>query len=45
MCKNLFFDKNIFWLEIASLGVSIFSYILIIVQSSINYNFKNYKKY
>ena len=42
MCKY-FFDTNIFWLEIVSLGISIFAYILIIVQGSINYMFKNYK--
>ena len=42
MCKN-FFNTNIFWLEIASLGISIFAYILIIVQGSINYMLKNYK--
>ena len=42
MCKN-FFEANIFWFEIVSLGIAILSYILIIVQGSINYNFKNYK--
>ena len=42
MCKK-FFETNIFWFEIASLGIAILSYILIIVQGSINYNFKNYK--
>ena len=42
MCRN-FFETNIFWFEISSLGKAILSYILIIVQGSINYNFKNYK--
>ena len=40
---EIIFESFWFWIEISSIGLSIVSYILIIVQSSNNYMFKNYK--
>ena len=40
---EIIFESFWFKIEIASIGLAIISYILIIVQSSINYMFKNYK--
>ena len=37
------FETFWFWIEIASIGLAIVSYILIIIQSFNNYMFKNYK--
>ena len=40
---EIIYEKFMFWFEIVSLGLAIVSYILIIIQSSNNYMFKNYK--
>ena len=40
---EIIFESCWFWIEIASIGLAIVSYILIIVQSSNNYMFKHYK--
>ena len=40
---EILYKKFYFWIEIASIVLAIVSYILIIVQSSNNYMFKNYK--
>ena len=40
---EILYEKFYFWIEIASIVLAIVSYILIIIQSSNNYMFKNYK--
>jgi len=40
---EILYEKFYFWIEIASIVLAIASYILIIIQSSNNYMFKNYK--